>query len=294
MVQFDPRSRVVEVHGNAGDAPFYVHEDFLRQPSAGYGAMIDHALATGGRASIRLNLSQGALAEWTKWLYGTKMGDPNTNAPDTVYLTPLLELYEYSHIQFRPEIDHKCANACLDAILVILEYNLERAEDINIFGRGNAPTLVDFVTRLDRCNGKGTQMLVDLIVHGKWSPIVVSEMIEMIEPVPGLAGFFHKLSYAAAIAYVKEFNLGAPEDAKLDRNEMPEEPHAYHSRREGEALCCGRQAPPPAFAPGFALGVAPRVAPGVAPGGPHGFAPGFAPGVPHGFALAPIKREPHN
>jgi len=287
MFQFDPRSRVIEVHGNYGGAPFYVHEDFLRQPFAGYGAMIDHALATGGRATIRLNLSQGALAEWTKWLYGTKMGDPNADTPDIVYLPPLLELYEYSHIQFRPEVDHKCANACLDAMLVILEYDLETAEDINIFGRGNVPTLVDFVTRLDRCNGKGTQMLVDLITHGKWSPLIVSEMIQMIEPVPTLAGFFHKLSYAAAIAHVEDFNILAPEDFQLDQDEMPEipiidSPHAYHSRREGEALCCGRQAPPPAFAPGFALGVAPRVAPGVAPG--------FAPG----FALAPMKREPHN
>lgn len=287
MVQFDPRSRVIEVHGNYGGAPFYVHENFLRQPSGGYGEMIDHALASSGRATIRLNMSQGALAEWTKWLYGTKMGGPNANARDVAYLTPLLELYEYSHIQFRPEVDHECANACLDAILVILEHNLELSEDINIFGRGNVPTLVDFVTRLDRCNGKGTQMLVDLIVHTKWSPLIVSEMIQMIEPVPALAGFFHKLSYATAIAHVEDFNLDAPEGSKLDRDEMPEipdpeEPHLYHSRREGEALCCGRQPPPPAFAPRFAPGFAPRVAPGIAPG----LVPGFVP--------APMKIERRN
>lgn len=279
MIQFDPRSRVIEVHGNYGGAPFYVHEDFLRQPPRGYGTMIDHALATTGRPIPRLNLSQGALAEWTKWLYGTKMGDPNADTPDTVYLTPLLELYDHSHSQFRPEVDHRCANACLDAMLVVLEYNLESAEDINIFGRGTVPALVDFVTRLDKCNGKGTQMLVDLIAHGKWSPLIVSEMIQMIEPVPALAGFFHKMSYAAAIAHVEDFNTLAPEDCQLDQDDMPEipdveGPRADHSRREGEALCCGRQAPPPAFAPGFALGVAPR--------------------VPPGFAPAPMKMEPHD
>ena len=270
MVPFDPRSRVIEVHGNYGGAPFYIHEDFLRQPPAGYGAMIDRALATTGRATLRLDLSQGALAEWTKWLYGTKMGDPNANTPDTVYLTPLLELYEYSHVQFRPEVDHNCANACLDAMLVILEYNLESSDDIEIFGRNNVPTLVDFVTRLDKCNGKGTQMLVDLIVHEKWCPIVLSEMIQMIEPAPALAGFFHKMSYAAAIAHVEDFNMLAPEDCKLDQDEIPKipnpkSPHAYHSRREGELLCCGRQASLPPFVPVFA------------------HAPGFAP--------APMKPE---
>lgn len=136
--------------------------------------MIDHALTTTGQASIRLNLSHGALTEWTKWLYGTQMGDANTDTRYVWYLAPLLELYEHSYIQFRPEIDHKCANACLDAMLATLEHHLESSEDINIFGSNSVPSLVDLITTLEKCNGKGTQMLVDLIVHGNSGPLIVS------------------------------------------------------------------------------------------------------------------------
>ena len=250
--------------------------------------MIDHALTTTGQASIRLNLSHGALTEWTKWLYGTQMGDANTNTRDVWYLAPLLELYEHSHIQFRPEIDHKCANACLDAILATLEHHLEDPEDLIIFGSNSVPSLVDFVTRLDKCNGKGTQMLVDLIVHEKMSPLDVSEMIQMIEPMPALAGFFRKMSYAVAIELVEDRDTLAPEHCKLEMDNLPkipnpESPHAYHSRREDEALCCGRQAPPPAFVPRFAPAPGFVPAPAFAPG------PGFVP-VP-AFAPAPMKPE---
>ena len=205
--------------------------------------MIDHALAVTGRAAIQLNLSHGALVECTQWLYGTPMGDANTNEPNIGYLAPLLELYEHSHIQFHPNVDHTCANACLDAMQAILNHNLQHSGDFDVFGRGNVPTLVDFVTRLDRCNGKGTQMLVDVLVHGVICPLDVAEIIEDTEPVPALAGFFHKVSYAVAIALVHDFNLLAPEHLQLSREEHPktpdpESPHAYHSRRQGEVLCC--------------------------------------------------------
>lgn len=110
----------------------------------------------------------------------------------------------------------------------------------------------------------------------------------MIEPIPALADFFRKMSYALASAFTHDFDMLAPEHMQLEKDDLPEipnpeSPHAYHSRREDEALCCGRQAPPPAFVPWFvpAPGFAP--APGFMP------APAFVPAP--AFAPAPVKPE---
>jgi hypothetical protein len=63
MASFDPRSRIIEIHGKDEGVPFYVHEHFLRPPFEDYGAAIDQVLEHTGGATLRLNLSHGALAQ---------------------------------------------------------------------------------------------------------------------------------------------------------------------------------------------------------------------------------------
>ncbi|GAB7325733.1 hypothetical protein MBLNU13_g09692t1 [Cladosporium sp. NU13] len=186
---------------------------------------------------------------------------------DLAHLEPLLDSYEYAHNHSRPEVDHKCANACLDAMINILDEELDGLIKTNVFGRGNIPTLLDFVTKLDRCNGQGTQIVVDLIVHSQRDALDVSNIIKNIAPEPGLLDFFYKLSYAIAIQAWNDSKIH-DEPGSNYRVPVPNpmKEHSYHSRREGEALCCGRQPPPPAFAPAFAPG----------------------------FARAPMKMEPNN
>lgn len=41
MVDFDVRSKIVEVHSNDKDEVFYIHEDLLRKHFGKYGQMID-------------------------------------------------------------------------------------------------------------------------------------------------------------------------------------------------------------------------------------------------------------
>lgn len=238
------RSRTIEIHSKDRGLPFYVHETLLREASGLYGAMIDHVLKTTGKAAMRLNLSHGALAIWTMWLYGTPMVDDAN--PDIEHLEPLLELYEYSHHRTRPEADHKCANACLDAICTILDDQFDEFQFTNIFGHGNVPTFVDIITRLHACNGLGPQMVVDLMAHGERDAEAVYKTILNIEPVPSLAIFFHRLSYAMARECASETNMRGKEPGEpVEHISLPdptEEPHRYHTHRAGEALCCGRQA----------------------------------------------------
>ncbi|KAM0702430.1 hypothetical protein Q7P35_009858 [Cladosporium inversicolor] len=160
----------------------------------------------------------------------------------------LLELYEYSHTQFPSQVDHQCANACLDGIRAMLDFDFDEYCEVDIFGNKDIPTLVDVVTRLDKFNEKGVQMLVDILVHSnprRRRASIAADMIKNTGPVPGLAGFFQKLSYAFAIKY-----SNATPDEEDDPDEVvsapdPMSPHAYHSRSEGESLCCHRLPPMP-------------------------------------------------
>lgn len=161
MVYFDVNSDVVEVHSTDGKDFFWVHEDLLRQQFGNYGAMIDEAVKNTGKYSIQLKMSHGALEQWIKRLYGEPLTD-NNNSDD---FRSLLELFEYSHTQFHPETDHRCANACLDGIREMLDFDFRENYEFDIFGWNNYPTLVEVVTRLDKFNSKGVQMLVDMLVH---------------------------------------------------------------------------------------------------------------------------------
>lgn len=236
MVDFKVDSDLVEVHSTDGKDFFWVHEDLLRQQFGNYHAMIDEAVKTTGTDSIQLNLSHGALEGWAKLLYGEPLGENNNN----VYLKPLLELYEYSQTQFHPEVDHRCANACLDGIRQMLAFDFREYYEFDIFGWNNYPTLVEVAARLDKFNGKGVQMLVDMLVHSSemcWNAEAVDNMIKHIESVPCLTSFFQKLSAAFAIRACNATN----EDPEcVISTPDPMSPHAYHSRREGATLCCGR------------------------------------------------------
>jgi hypothetical protein len=203
--------------------------------------MIDEAVKNTGTYSIQLNLSHQALEQWVKWLYGEEL----EREYDCTYFKPFLELYEYSHTKFHPEVDHRCANACLDGMRAMLHHEFEGCCDVDLFGSKYLPTFVEVVTRLDKPGGRGVQMLVDMMVHTYgtyWYAEAVDNMIKNIEPVPCLTSFFQKLSAAFAIRACNATNED-PECVISTPNPMLR--HAYHSKREGVTLCCGRLAPTP-------------------------------------------------
>jgi hypothetical protein len=86
MVDFDVRSKIIEVHSKDKHEPCYVHDHILRQHFGEYGLMIDKAIKTTGKASIQLNLSSAALVELVDWFYGT----PILFALDTTNATTVI------------------------------------------------------------------------------------------------------------------------------------------------------------------------------------------------------------
>jgi hypothetical protein len=206
--------------------------------------MIDRAVNATGKASINLDLSDGALGYWLDWIYGKPMRD--NDEFDDVRL--LLELYEYCHSIFHPQVDHKCANACLDRIRTILDYGFDRYRLSDCFGiYGFAilglPTLAEVATRLEKPSGKGVQMLVDLLVYsdGTWESDhpTVANLIENTDSATALTPFFQKLSFALAIKAHNLMHKGDPENVVATPDPMS--PHAYHSHAASDTACCGRR-----------------------------------------------------
>jgi hypothetical protein len=198
--------------------------------------MIDRAINATGKASIQLDMSDGALEEWIDWMYGT----PMTDHCDIDYLEHRLELYEYCYDHFHPEIDHECANACLDGIRAMLTNGVEDWGADEMFESGRIPPLPELAIRLGKHSEKGVEMLVDLLVHiDYWDPISVVDLVKDMKSEPRLALLFHKLTCAFAI---KSFNVtqeDGPEHAISAPDPMS--PHAYHSFPASENACCGRR-----------------------------------------------------
>jgi len=229
MFKFDPRSKVVEVHSNNRNESFQVHECLLRQKFKNYDLMINQAIRTTGTPSVQVEMSDGALALWIEWLYGLPMDDrDDTDDPDL--LEQQLEIYEYCHGRSPSEIDHKCANACLDAICETLDSYFQIENVDQVFRDGASPTLVELVTKLDQPSGEGLQMLVDVLAHRYASDPGVLALIRNTELVPCLAPFFHKLSYAATVRNYNAAQEGGPECAVSTPDPMSS--HAYHSHSD--------------------------------------------------------------
>jgi hypothetical protein len=198
--------------------------------------MIDEAIRTIGKASIQLGLSDGALKEWLNWIYG----EPMTSNCDTDYFEPHLELYEYCHENSRPKVDYECANACLDGTREMLTIGLDELGADEVFGSGTVPTLAELVSRLDKHNEKGSQMLVDLLVHCHyWHLASVADLIQETQSVPSMASFFQNLSHTFAVKSFNATQEDEPEHAISAPHPMS--PHAYHSYGDGDTACCGRR-----------------------------------------------------
>lgn len=239
MFDFDVHSDIIEVNSNDGEEFFYVHEDLLRQQFGDFGSMIDEAKRTTDKVSIKLDLSYGALRQCTEWLYGKPMKDKC----DDCWLGAHLELYGYAHKHFLPEVDHKCANASIDAILDILVIHIGCNGADQIFG-STALTLSDVVSKLVTRNGKGAQMLVDVLVYKSFFPddlINLMNRIKGMKSKPCFTAFFQKLSYALA---ARSFNAAVDdhEDYGTDPDPDFKSSHAYHTCKEGEKSCCGHEA----------------------------------------------------
>jgi hypothetical protein len=156
-------------------------------------------------------------------------------------LEQVLQLYEYCHDHYHPEIDHKCANACLDAIRAMLTNGVEDWGADEMLESGRIPSLSELAIRLGKHNEKGVQMLVDLLVHfDYWDPASVVDLVKDMESQPRVAPLFHKLTCAFAAKSFNATQEDGPEHAISTPDPMS--PHAYHSYRASETACCERRA----------------------------------------------------
>jgi len=198
--------------------------------------MIDRAVKTTGKASIQLGMSDGALEEWIDWLYG---GSPMRDHFNIDRLEQRLELYEYCHDHFYPQVDHKCANACLDGIREMLAKGLDYSGAEEVFTGSVIPTIGELATRLGKHSEKGVQMLVDLLVHYDYGDQMSAiTLVKDMDSEPRLAPLFHKLTYAFAVKSFNETQEDGPELAISTPDPMSL--HAYHSYPASKTACCGQ------------------------------------------------------
>jgi hypothetical protein len=155
------------------------------------------------------------------------------------YLEHHLELYGYCYDHFHPQLDHKCANACLDGIRAMLAKGLDYFGAEEVFTGSIIPTLGELAIRLGKHSEKGVQMLVDLLVHYDYGDQMSAiTLVKDMDSEPRLAPLFHKLTCAFAVKSFNATQEDGPEHAISTPDPMAL--HAYHSYPASKMACCGQ------------------------------------------------------
>jgi hypothetical protein len=215
------------------DTSRFVHEHLVRERSDDLAAEIDLAklrAKDGEMATVSIRASPQIVDYWINWLYG----QPVINSPDdwTDYADELLDRIVDAHDLAYQHGDCECINACLDAIRGALVEKRAKLED----------PLTLLLHLFEGDSDKTRDMLLNCLAYG---PCVDSgeiykwlDMFDVTrEDVPdGWTLVYQKLCRAL----VARCAAKTPGNSKDVPDFMA--PHAYHFCKNGEKLCCGRDA----------------------------------------------------
>jgi len=204
-----------------------VHEHLVRDRSEWFDQAVGLEKEDSGKDTVvDIHAFGGVIIKWVQWLYGQRI-TASEGKYEIYDLESIIDLYFLAQ-KYK---DYECVNACLDAIReMFLELRKELFDLLYI------PSLED-VLKLG-CDVTGN-MLADIVAYGPWadSKEQIKEWTESWDYCEETRRFGAKLRKA------QKAKLAAETSGRFDKLPNFMAPHAYHLRKPGETLCCGRDKP---------------------------------------------------